>query len=818
MNMFSGLLQDFRFAIRSFAKDRSFALLAILALALGIGAATVIFSAVYGVILNTFPFRDADQVTSFGIQDLKNPHNGRREFLSMSEFLDYRALNHVFQDISGEYGGFDSRPVRYTTGEETYQFSADYMSANSFSFFGVTPLAGRLATPEDTKPDAPPVFMMSYKLWQQQFNANPNIVGTNFMLNGVSRTLVGVMPPRFRWGWSEIWIPFPVDRGQVASDPELSKEAVWCVGRLRPGVSAKQAEADLDVVAHQLAKIYPKDYPEQFTVTANLLTERVTGGFKQLMYPLMGAVLLLLLIACSNVANLLLARATVREGEIAIRSSLGASRARLIRQFLVETSVLATAGCISGCVLAYIGIKAIVPIIPYDAFPQEAVINLNARVLLFSLGIATLTTFLCGLAPAFHSIGKNLQSRLTGSRKGIQADFRHGKSRAALVIAEVALSMILLVGAGLMIRTFFGLTHMELGFAPEHVLTAGVPLPTSYKQPEKRKEFYEELLDRVRSIPGVTSVSQSDNVPPYSHDTETTVPGKTHSEKWHARVNLVTDSYFQTIGLRLLRGRLFTANDVRSDRRFVVVNQLLAKKFFENDDPIGQQIKFNDLDEIPDAPHDAYFEIIGVVNDARNRGLQNQPAPEGYLPADVTGYTDRFLLIRSTANPAYLWPAIRRAVWALDSNVALTNVGSLQSSIQRDTFAFPQFELTTMSTFAAIGLALVVIGVFSVMAYTVSLRTHEIGVRMALGAERSHVLQMVLRKGLGLIAAGIFLGVLASFALTRYLENQVWGISVRDPWTYGMVVVGVILVGLASCLAPARRAAKVDPMVALRYE
>lgn len=809
---------DFRYTLRLLARDVRFSILAILALGLGIGSTTVIFSAVYGVILNTFPFRDADQVTSFGIQDLKNPSNGRREILSMLEFLDYRALNHVFQDISGEYGGFDSRPVRYTTGEETYQFSADYMSANSFAFFGVTPVAGRLATPDDTRPGAPPVFMMSYRLWQQQFNANPNIVGTNFMLNGMSRTLVGIMPPRFRWGWSEIWIPFPIDRGQVASDAELSKETVWCVGRLKPGVTLQQAEADLDVVAHQLAKIDPKAYPEQFTVTANRLTDRVTGPFKSLMYPLMGAVLLLLLIACSNVANLLLAKATVREGEIAVRASLGASRARLIRQFLVETSVLAAAGCISGCLLAYIGIRAIVPIIPYDAFPQEAVINLNSKVLLFSLGIATLTTFICGLAPAFHSVGRNLQLRLTGSRKGILAESRHGKSRAVLVILEVALSMVLLVGAALMMRTFFGLTHVELGFTPQHVLTARVPLPPAYKHLEQRRQVYDKLLDRIRSIPGVNSVSESVAIPPYSGDSDVTVPGEIHSEKWHARLDLVTDGYFHTIGLRLLRGRLFTADEVRSGRRIVVINQLLARKCFENKDPIGQQIKFEALDELPGAPHDAYFEIVGVVSDARNRGLANEPAPEGYLPfiasPDVTG----FLLIRATAAPASIWPAIRHAVWTLDSNIALTDVGSLQSWMQRDTFAFPEFELTTMSTFAGIGLLLIVIGVFSVMAYTVSLQTHEIGVRMALGAEQGDVLRTVIGKGLALIGTGVFIGVLVSVALTRYLGSQVWGISARDPWTYGAVVICVLLVGLVSCLAPARRAAKVDPMVALRYE
>lgn len=817
--MISGLSHDFRYALRSLARDRSFTLLAILALGLGIGSATVIFSAVYGVILNTFPFRDPDQVTSFGIQDLKNPGNYRREGMSIPEFLDYRALNHVFQDISGEYGGFDSTPVRYTTKDETYQFGADYMSANSFAFFGVQPVAGRLATADDTKPGANPVFMMSYKLWEQQFNNDPNIVGTNFMLNGISRTLVGIMPPRFRWGWSEIWIPFPIDRSQVASDPELSQRGVWCVGRLKPGVSLKQAEADLDVVAHQLAKVYPKDYPEQFTVTATRLTDRVTGGFKTLMYPLMAAVMMLLLIACSNVANLLLARATVRESEIAIRTSLGASRGRLILQFLVETSVLAAAGCVAGCLLAYAGIRAIVPIIPYNAFPQEAVINLNSKVLLFSLAMAAVTTLLCGLAPALHSISRNLRSRLTGAAKGVQTDFRGGKLRASLVICEVALSMILLVGAGLMMRTFFGLTHVELGFAPEQVLTARVFLPTSaYKQPDQKKHFYEQLLERMRSVPGVSSVSESIVLPPYSGESELTIPGKTHAEKWNSQIDLVSDGYFQTLSLRLLHGRLMTTDDVVSQRGFVVINQLFAKKFFANENPIGQQVKFNILDDVPDAPHDSYFEIIGVVSNARNRGLQNDPGPEGYLPITITGDGERFLLIKPALGSAVLWPAIRHAVWELDSNVALTDVGSLEGSLQRDSFAFPQFELTTMAAFAGIGLLLVVIGVFSVMAYTVSLRTHEIGVRMALGAARGDVLRIVLRKGFALIATGVVLGILASFALTRYLANQVWGISVHDPWTYAAVTACVALVGLASCLAPARRAAKVDPMVALRYE
>jgi putative ABC transport system permease protein len=815
----NGLLQDFRYAFRSLAKDRRFSLLAILALALGIGSATVIFSAIYGVILNTFPFQNADQVTSFGIQDLDHPNQGRRESLSIPEFLDYREQVHAFSDISGEYGGFGSTPVIYSAGDSTFQFSADFMSANSFGFFGVKPAVGRMVTAEDTKPGATPVFMMSYKLWRQQFNSDPKIVGTNFVLNGVSRALVGIMPPRFRWAWSEVWLPFPVDRGQATADPELSKQFLWCVGRLKPGVSLRAAEADLDVVAHQLAKVYPNYYPKRFTATATRLTDRVVGPFKDMIYPLFGAVLLLLLIACANVANLLLARATVREREIAVRASVGASRGRLVRQFLVESFVLAGAGCFAGCVFAYIGIRAIVPFIPYNVFPQEAVIELNSQVLLFSLAVAVVTTFLCGLAPAYHSLRGELQQRLMGTGKGVNADFRHGKGRAALVVAEVALSMILLIGAGLMIRTFFGLTHVELGFNPAHILATHLPLPaSSYKTAQQKKLFRQEVLRRLSALPGVIAAAETAGLPPYAAgETEVVVPGKTHSEKWQAMIDLASEGYFQTVGQRLLRGRLLTSDDMDSGRLVVVVNQALTKKFFENEDPIGRQIKFNDLNQISDAPHDAYFEIVGVVSDARNRGLQNDPAPEGYIPYTITSAGDG-ILIRTAMNPESLLPAIRHEVWAMDPIVALTDVGTLQSFLQRDSYALPQFELVTLGTFAAIGLLLVVIGVFSVMAYTVSLQTHEIGVRMALGAQKSNILSMVLRKGLALIAGGIAIGMLVSYGLVRFLAHFLWGISKSDPWTFAAVVACVVVVGLGACLVPALRASKVDPMVALRYE
>jgi putative ABC transport system permease protein len=662
--------------------------------------------------------------------------------------------------------------------------------------------------------------MMSYKLWQQQFNGNPKIVGTNFTLNGTARTLVGIMPPRFRWGWSEIWIPFPVDRGQVASDPELMKGSVWCVGRLKPGVSLKSAEADLDVVAHQLAKIYPENYPQQFTVTANRLTDRVVGPFKTLIYPLLGAVLMLLLIACSNVANLLLARATARESEIAIRASLGAGRGRLIQQFFVESFVLASAGCLAGCLLAYLGIKAVVPFIPYNVFPQEAVIELNARVLLFSLALTVVTTFLCGLAPAFHLLRGGLQSRLTSAGKTVNVVFRHGGWRAALVISEVALSMVLLIGTGLMVRTFFAITHIDLGFDPTHVLSARLALTApAYQRKEKQDQFLQRVLESVGAIPGVTAAADSLSAPPYrGARSEITVPGRTHSETWSTTAEMVSEGYFRVLGLQTLRGRLFTNSDIDSARQVAVVNHAFAEKFLAGSDPIGQRMKLNALDEVPDAPHNAYFEIIGVVNDQKNEGLLNRPLPEAFIPSTIVVVGERSLLVRSTLDPGTLLPAIRRAVWAIDPSVALANAGTLQGFLQRDSLANPQFEVITLSAFAGMGMPLVVIGIFSVMAYTVSLRTHEIGVRMAVGAEQGDVLNMVLKKGLTLIGAGVLLGLLASFSLTRYLANQVWGVSVRDPFTYAAVAFCLVAVGLASCFAPARRAAKVDPMVALRYE
>ena len=811
--------QDLRYAVRSLIKDGRFRVLAVLALALGIGSATIIFSAVYGVILNTFGYDNPDKIVSFAIHDASQSGEEGREAMSMPEFLDFRRRNNVLTDMTGGFGGFGGGTVLFNTGESTEQFSAWYTTANLFTFMGTNPFLGRLATTEDTKPGATPVFMMTYKTWRERFNADPSIVGKSFTLNGTPRTLVGVMPPRFRWGWPDIWIPLAMDLTQIASDPNLKNVYVWPVGRLKPGVSVTAASADLDVVAHQLAKIYPHDYPQQFKVAARTLADRVLSPFKSLIYPLVGAVALLLLIACSNVANLLLARATARDREIAIRASIGASRGRLIRQLLVESFVLAAAGCLAGCIFASVGIQKLVPLVPYGALPQEAVIELNIKVLLFSLAVTALTTMLCGLAPALHVMRGELQNRLTGSGKGSGGGFRHGKLRAALVIAEVAFSIVLLVGAGLMMRTFLVLDHVDLGFNPRNILVAELNLSKGiYDTAQQKNILFQQIFARLQTLPGVVASTVTVAPPPGGGiDSELTVPGKTHSERWTTAVDAHSAGYFQTLGLPLLRGKLFDESDVASGRHVTVVSASFSRRFFPNDDPLGQKIKFNALDELPELK-DAYFDIIGVVPDVRNRGLQDPPMSEAYVPHTITGIGDRAILVRTAMNPDSLLTIIRQQIWAVDRNISVSHAESIQARLQRDQYAGPEFDLVTFGAFAAIGLLLAVIGIFSVMAYTVSLQTHEIGIRMALGAQKGNILTMVLRNGLTLIVTGIILGVVASPALTRFIASQLSGVKVTDPWTFVTVAVIILAVGLAACFFPARRATQVDPLIALRYE
>jgi putative ABC transport system permease protein len=813
----TGLLQDLRYAVRSLAKDRGVATVAVVTLALGIGASTVIFSVFYGVLVDSFPFKDSGRLITFAIRNSTSAGASvGRNFFSPSEFLVFQQENRVFDDMVGyDPGG----AVLYSDGKGTRDLGAGaVVTTNTFKFYGVPPLVGREITPDDGKPDAPPVFVMNHRMWQTEFNSDPNIVGTSFVLDGQPRTLIGVMPAKFHLYGADVWMPVGRNTGTLQ-----------IIGRLKPGISQKAAAADLDVIAHRLTKglTHGEAFvlnPEHYAVVTQEFVDLVLGDFVKAIYALLAAVFMLLLIACSNVANLLLARATIREREMALRSALGAGRGRLFRQLLLESFVLAAVACGAGCMLAHFSLRGVLAILPAGSIPVGSVIGLNTTVLLFALAITVGTTLACGLAPALHAVRGNLQPRLTGSGKGVSGNFRHGRLRAILVISEVALSIVLLVGAGLMMRTVLAFTYADLPFDPSNILYARLAMPHEryYGKPDKKPAFFKEVLPRVQALPGVISATETLMLPPNEGSwTDIAILGKQHTERWVADLELCSAGYFQTLGVQLLRGRLLSESDVALARHVVVVNETLVRQYFGNEDPIGQRIKFEVFDRpFVDAPHNTYFGIVGVVKDFKTRPERRQYLlrPDAFLPASVAAFGyPMSILARTAVDPHSLLKSVAREVWEVDPDVAVSASGSIEDFLKNE-FKGPRFEFITLAAFAGIGLMLVAIGVFSVMGYAVSLQTQQIGVRMALGANQSNILRMVLRQGVALIAVGIITGLFASVSLTRFVASQIWGISATDPWTFGAVVACVLAVGLAACCVPARRAARVDPMVALRCE
>jgi putative ABC transport system permease protein len=633
--------------------------------------------------------------------------------------------------------------------------------------------------------------------------------------------LVGIMPPRFAWGDADVWIPDKPSRTAVNTAYAGAFPRFWFfLGHLKPGVSVKQAEADLTVLAERLATVYPKDYPKHFTVEVRSLTDLVVGQFRTTLYIVLAAVGLLLLIGCGNVANLLLARATTREKEFAIRSALGAGRWRLVSQLLVESLILALGGAALGTLLAWGGLKFLVALMPQNIIPAEAAIRMNVPVLLFTLGIAILTAILFGLAPAMKVARKDLNEPLRDSGKGQSGGSRHGRFRNAVVVLEVALSLTLLVAAGLLTRSFVALREVHLGLQPDHVLVARLPLPVErYKTADQLVGFYRPLLQRLKALPGVVEVTETSTLPPYGGiGSEIEVAGKSHQEKWNAMFQLCSEGYFSVLKIQFMDGRGFTEAEVNGKRKLAVVNQTFVKKYLPGENPIGRQVRIAQLAEFEDKMADPTFEIIGVVADAKNRGLQDPPEAEMWVPYTVTGSAFRGVLVRTAQEPLTLLEPVRHHVWLTDPNVALTLTGTLEGYISQFSYAGPRFGFFLMSIFGSIGLILVTVGVYSVLAYTTARRTQEIGIRMALGAQGSDVLGMVIRVGLTLVGIGVGLGLLVSLALGKVIATQLWGVSAYDPWTLTCVPILLIITGLVACWVPARRASRVDPLVALRYE
>ena len=809
--------QDISYALRNLRKAPGFAAVAVITLALGIGASTAIFSVIDNILMEPFPYPDAQRFMSVQIHDAERTEPGGRGGFSGPEFLDYVEQNHVFDRVIAN----DQTDVLYRAGEGTQRFDGNFVTPGTFEFLGMPALIGRVMQPADYEPGAPPVFVLRYKTWVKSFGADPGIVNKTFVLNGESRTLIGIMPPRFGWGDADLWIPRKPERATATKAVAGAFPEFWfLLGHLKPGVSIKEAEADFTVVANRLAKVYPKDYPKRFTVHIESLTNLVVGQFKTTLFIVLAAVGLLLLIGCGNVANLLLARATTREKELAIRSALGANRWRLIRQLLVESLILAAGGAAVGTLLAWGGLKSLVALMPQNIIPAEAVIRLNMPVLLFTLGVAGLTALVFGLVPAMKAARKDLNDPLRDSGKGISGGFRHGRLRDAVVVLEVGLSLTLLVAAGLLMRSFVALRDVKLGLRPDHVLVARLPLPVDrYKTADQVTGFYRPLLQRLKALPGVLEATETSTLPPYGGiPSDIEVPGKTHAEKWNAMFQLVSEGYFPVLKIQFIGGRGFTEAEVNGARKLAIVNQTFVRKYLTNENPIGRQVRIAQLAEFEDAVKEPTFEIIGLVADAKNRGLQDPPQPEIWVPYTVTGSAFRGILVRTANEPLTMMNAVQHEIWATDANVAVTLTGTLEGYISQFSFAGPRFGFFLISIFGAIGLVLVTIGVYSVLAYTTARRTHEIGIRMALGANRSDVQGMVVRMGLKLVGLGVGIGLIVSVALGRVIATQLWGVSAYDPWTLVCVPALLLATGIVACWLPARRAAGVDPLVALRYE
>jgi putative ABC transport system permease protein len=812
------LVYDCQFIQRQIRKSPIFTAVAVLTLALGIGSSTAIFSIIDGTLLHPYPYKNASRLATIRCFSADQFRAWR---FPARAFVDFKERNHTFEDMFG----LVYREIHFTRESGTEEVSGASVSRGTFESLGIPAIFGRALIPSDFKPDATPVFVVSYSLWTKFFNRDSKVLGNTYILNGVPTTLVGIMPPRFKIGFQNgrdnLWLPLDITRDMYVPGAGVQSNEIWTVGHLKPDVTPESAAADLQIIASSFQIDDPIYFPPHFRiVVVTLNSDSVAGDFKLGLFALMGAVIILLLIACSNVANLLLARATTREREFGIRSALGASRTRIVGQLLMESFALAMASCALGCLLALAGLKLMLALIPAGTIPPEADVTLSPLALLFSIAATIFVSVACGLAPAAHALRTDAQVALSSTGKGIGVDSRHGGLRSALVVAEVALAIVLTTCSGLVLRSLFALQNVNIGFNPSTVVYAHPSWPEGrYERANEKSVLLRKVLDHLMQLPGVVAATEASSYPPHTWGwTTVVVEGQTPPKNRNTSAIFCSEGYFHTLSRPLLQGRVFTQTDIESANHVVVVNQTFARKQFADANPVGHHVSFSDYETLKDWPQEPYFEIIGVVADAHNTGLQEPPNPEIYLPATLTSAGEHNLMVRTDSYIPATVHEIRTALSGQDPNVALAETGTIATLLEQDYFARPRFLLTTTSTFATIAFLLVSAGIFSVISYNVALQTREIGIRLALGAQPTQVLGLVLQKAARLVLAGIALGVFGSYFLTRLITSEVWGVSVTDPVTFGSVAFLALLVGLLACLLPARRASRIDPMVALRYE
>ncbi|MFL6213550.1 MAG: ABC transporter permease [Blastocatellia bacterium] len=809
------LWHDLRFATRTLVKKPGFTFVLVLALALGIGANTAIFSVVNAVLLRPLPYKDAERLVWIWETNPKN--DIAQESASPPNYNDWKAQNQSFEEM----GAFVNTRMTLTGSGEPERYNAAYVTTGFFEVLGVPPQIGRTFTPDEDKPNSANVIVLSYGLWQRRFGGDPGIIGNAITINGRPFTVVGIMPAEFKHPrpeanrQAEMWTPLQVDYAKAGRRGDY----LGVIARLKPGAAIEQARAEMTTIAAHLEQQYPDSNSNWGTIVVPL-HERFVGDVRPVLIVLLGAVGFLLLIACANVANLLLARAAARQKEMAIRTALGARRWRIIRQLLTESVLLAVIGGALGLLLAVWGIEALIALSPGN-IPRISEIHVDARVLAFTFGVSLITGVLFGLFPALQAANPNLNETLKEGGRGTTEGSRSGRARRVLVVAEVALALVPLIGAGLMVKSFLRLQDVNPGFNPEHVLAIEIYLPgTTYKEGPQATAFFRELLTKVQNLPGVEAASAIDTLPLSGGGNVLAffIEGKTYQPTDNtpdAEYRVVTPEYFQTMNIPLLRGRYLTEQDGPNTPKAFVINDTLARRYFGDEDPIGKRMNLGD-DKDPE-----WYTVVGIVQDTRHESLGAEPYSQMYAVNTQVTRRSMVLVARTTGGPATMIPTIRSTITAMDSTLALNNTRTM-AQVMAESLARPRFNMLLMSLFAVVALVLAGVGIYGVMSYAVTQRTHEIGVRMALGASSKQVLKMVVRQGMVLTLVGVGIGLAGAYAVTALIRSLLSGllfqVGTHDPLTFAGIALLLALVALLACLIPARRATKVDPMIALRYE
>jgi putative ABC transport system permease protein len=798
------LFQDLRYGLRSLRKKPGFTITAVIALALGIGANSAIFSVINGVLLRSLAYRDADSIVMVWE---KNFQRGRSQnSVSPANFLDWKKQSVLFEQFAASW---DTR-VNLTSGGEPEEIQVQRVSSDFFSVLGVPPRLGRSFAREEDAPGANPAVVLSDELWQSRFGGNPAIIGQSITASGRTLTVVGVMPPGFHFLNTQVkaWIPLALD---PANDWRKQGRYLRSVARLKSGVTIQQAQAELDGIAKRLEQDYP-DYNKGWGANLVPMHEQIVGDIRPVLLVLLAAVAFVLLIACANVANLLLSRAASRQKELALRAALGAGRTRLIRQMLTESVLLAVMGGALGVFLAYWGIQLLLALAP-DNIPRLNEITIDPRVLIFTLAISLVTGLIFGLVPALQSSRPDLSDALKEGARGSTGGSR--LFRNLFVVAEMALALVLLVGAGLMLRSFSQLHQVKTGFDTDHVLTMRVQLPTAkYQQPAQRTEFFKIAQERLATLPGVKSVGAISYLPLTGLASSTvfnlaTQPDLPPNESPGTEVRIVTPGYFSAMGIPLLKGRMLDDHD-GAESRVLVINETLARKYFPGQDPIGQRLIINWEPKVAD-------EIVGVVGDVKETALAEEANPAIYWPHPREPYQFMNFVLRSAIDLATLTAAAVKEIHALDPDQPVAEIRTLDQVVAKS-IARPRFNALLLAIFAGVALVLASVGIYGVMNYSATQRTQEIGIRMALGAKPGDILRLVVGHGMKLTLAGIVIGVIASLALTRVMANLLFGVTATDLLTFVAVSAILTTVALIANYIPARRATRVNPVIALRYE